>query len=54
MQVSARALIVGMGVNADGRRELLDLKGSDSESEAFWRQLIGSLKERGHSRESSS
>jgi transposase-like protein len=36
-----------MGVNADGRRELLGLKVGDSESEGFWSQFIGSLKERG-------
>mgnify|MGYP003353297268 CR=1 FL=1 len=35
------------GVNADGRRELLGLKVGDSESEGFWSQFIGSLKERG-------
>ena len=36
-----------MGVNADGRRELLGLKVGDSESEAFWSEFIGSLIERG-------
>ena len=47
MQVCSRAVVVAMGVNADGRRELLGLKVGDSESEGFWSQFIGSLKERG-------
>jgi len=47
MQVCSRAVVVAMGVNADGRRELLGLQVGDSESEAFWSQFIGSLKERG-------
>ena len=36
-----------MGVNADGRRELLGLKVGDSESELFWREFLASLKQRG-------
>ena len=36
-----------MGVNTDGRRELLGLKVGDSESEGFWSEFLGSLKERG-------
>jgi putative transposase len=36
-----------MGVNADGRRELLGLKVGDSESEPFWRELLAILKQRG-------
>ena len=47
MQVCSRAVVVAMGVNADGRRELLGLKVGDSESEPFWSDFIGSLKERG-------
>jgi putative transposase len=35
-----------MGVYADGRRELLGIKG-DRESEIFWSEFIASLKERG-------
>jgi putative transposase len=31
-----------MGVNADGRRELLGLKVGDSETEAFWAEFIAS------------
>ena len=47
MQVCSRAVVVAMGVNADGRRELLVLKVGDSENEGFWSQFLGSLKERG-------
>ena len=47
MQVCSRAVVVAMGVNADGRRELLGLKVGDSETESFWSEFIGSLKERG-------
>ena len=47
MQVCSRAIVVAMGVNADGRRELLGLKVGDSESKGFWSQFIGPLKERG-------
>jgi len=47
LQVCSRAIVVAMGVDADGRRELLGIKVSDSESEGFWSELIGSLKERG-------
>ena len=47
MQVCSRAVVVEMGVNADGRRELLGLEVGDSEIEVFWSQFIGSLKERG-------
>ena len=47
LQVCSRAVVVAMGVNADGRRELLGLKVGDSESEGFWSEFIASLKERG-------
>jgi transposase-like protein len=47
LQVCSRAVVVAMGVNADGRRELLGLKVGDSESEAFWAEFIAHLKERG-------
>ena len=46
MQVCSRACVVAMGVNADGRRDLLGLKVGDSENESFWSQFLGSLKER--------
>ena len=47
LQVCSRAVVIAMGVNADGRRELLGLQVGDSESESFWSEFIGSLKERG-------
>jgi putative transposase len=46
-QVISRAAVVAMGVNADGRRELLGLKVGNSETEAFWAEFISHLKERG-------
>ena len=46
-QVCSRAVVVAMGVNEDGRRELLGLKVGDSETETFWAEFIASLKERG-------
>ena len=46
-QVCSRAVVVAMGVNEDGRRELLGLKVGDSESEPFWAEFIAHLKERG-------
>jgi putative transposase len=46
-QVCSRAVVVAMGVNEDGRRELLGLKVGDSESETFWAEFITHLKERG-------
>jgi putative transposase len=46
-QVCSRAVVVAMGVNEDGRRELLGLKVGDSESETFWAEFIAHLKERG-------
>ena len=47
LQVCSRAVVVAMGCNADGRRELLGLKVGDSETEGFWSEFIASLKERG-------
>jgi transposase-like protein len=32
-----------MGVNADGRRELLGLNVGNSETEAFWAEFISQL-----------
>ena len=46
-EVCSRAVVVAMGVNEDGRRELLGLKVGDSESEPFWAEFIAHLKERG-------
>jgi putative transposase len=47
LQVCSRAVVVAMGVNADGRRELLGLKVGDSENEGFWSEFLVSLKQRG-------
>ena len=47
LQVCSRAVVVAMGVNADGRRELLGLQVGDSESEPFWREFLSGLKQRG-------
>jgi putative transposase len=47
LQVCSRAAVIAMGVNADGRRELLGLQVADSESEGCWKTFICSLKERG-------
>ena len=39
-QVCSRAVVVAMGVNEDGRRELLgNSKVDDSESEPFWAEF---------------
>ena len=46
LQVCSRAVVVAMGVYADGRRELLGIKGA-RESEIFWSEFIAPLKERG-------
>ena len=46
-QVCSRAVVVAMGVNEDGRRELLGLKVGDSETETFWAEFISHLRERG-------
>ncbi|MCX5932465.1 MAG: transposase [Cyanobacteria bacterium] len=47
MQVCSRAAVIAMGVNVDGRRELLGLQVGERESEGFWKAFIGSLKEPG-------
>lgn len=47
MLVCSRAVVVVMGVNADGRGELFALKVGYSENKGFWSQSLGSLKERG-------
>ncbi len=54
-QVCSRAVVVAMGVNDDGRRELLGLKVGDSETESFLAEFnrcaegkaYAQLKERG-------
>ena len=42
-QVCSRAVVVAMGVNEDGRRELLGLKVGDCETEGFWSEFLASL-----------
>ncbi|MDM7937787.1 MAG: IS256 family transposase [Cyanobium sp. CZS 48M] len=43
LQVCSRAVVVAMGVNVDGRRELLGLKVGDSETEGFWSEFLASF-----------
>nr|WP_255111631.1 transposase [Synechococcus sp. RedBA-s] len=43
LQVCSRAAVIAMGVDADGRRELLGLQVGERESEGFWKAFIGSL-----------
>ena len=55
MQVVSRAVVVAIGINALGYREVLGnsfgegfaYSVGDSEAEGFWRQFLASLKERG-------
>ena len=47
LQVCSRAVVVAIGINALGYREVLGIAVGDSEAEGFWRQFLGSLKERG-------
>jgi transposase-like protein len=47
MQVVSRAVVVAIGINALGFREVIGIAVGDSEAEGFWRQFLGSLKERG-------
>ena len=47
LQFCSRAVVVAMGVNADGRSELLGLQVGDSEIEPFWREFLSGLKQRG-------
>jgi transposase-like protein len=41
------AVIVAVGVNTDGRREVLGMKVGDSEAEPFWAEFLRSLRRRG-------
>ena len=47
LQVVSRALVVAIGINDLGYREVLGIAVGDSEAEGFWRQFLVSLKERG-------
>jgi putative transposase len=46
-QVRSTAVLVVAGINAGGRREILDWSVDDSESEATWSALLVRLKQRG-------
>jgi transposase-like protein len=47
MQVVSRGVVVTIGINALGYREVLGIAVGDSEAEGFWRPFLGSLKELG-------
>ena len=46
-QVTSKAVVVATGITATGTREILGVDVGDSEDEAFWRQFLRSLKNRG-------
>lgn len=46
-RVRSRGALIGIGVNADGYREVLGVTLGDSESEASWSEFFGWLKSRG-------
>jgi len=46
-RVVSQAIVVAVGVAADGRREVLGFDVGDTESEAFWTSFLRSLKARG-------
>lgn len=46
-RVVSVAVIIAVGVNADGRREVLGLQVGASEAEAFWTEFLRSLTRRG-------
>ncbi len=46
-RVVSQAVLVTVGFDADGRREVLDWRVADSESEASWGELFRGLKDRG-------
>ena len=46
-QPASMATVVATGVTSDGNREILGCDVGDSESEAFWQQFMGSLRDRG-------
>lgn len=45
--VRHKALVIAYGVHESGRREVLDLEVGEAETEAFWRELLRRLRERG-------
>lgn len=46
-QVVSRAVVVAVGVTADGNREVLGLDVGDSEDEVFWTAFLRGLRQRG-------
>ncbi len=46
-QVVSRAVVIAVGVNSDGNREVLGVDVGDSEDEVFWTAFLRALKERG-------
>jgi putative transposase len=46
-RVISQAMLVAIGVAADGRREVLGFDVGDSKNEAFWTAFLRSLKARG-------
>ena len=46
-QPASMATVVATGITADGNREVLGCDVGDSESEGFWQQFLGSLRDRG-------
>lgn len=46
-QVKSRAIYTILGVNMEGRKEVLGLYQGDSESATFWLQVLSDLKQRG-------
>ena len=46
-RVVSQAVLVAAGFDKDGRREILDWRVGDSESEATWSEMFRSLKDRG-------
>ena len=46
-RIVSQAVVVAVGVTADGRREVLGFDVGDSENEGFWTRFLRSLKTRG-------
>ena len=46
-RIVSRAVIVAVGVNEDGKREVLGVHAGHSEAEVFWTEFLRSLADRG-------
>jgi putative transposase len=46
-RVASQAVVVAVGVSADGRREILGTATGDSEHETFWTEFLRGLRDRG-------